>query len=282
MAAFLRRMKLALIQFAVSPNKENNLERACTFIKEAAKNGANLVCLPECFNAPYGVKYFNQYAETIPGFTSDMLSKSAKENKIHLIGGTFPERHDGKLFNTCLAFGPDGELLAKHRKVHLFDIDIPGKITFKESDALAPGNSLTIFKIGEWKIGLGICYDIRFPLMANIYSEKGCQLLVYPGAFNMTTGPAHWELLQRARAVDNQLYVATISPARDETSSYTAWGHSSLISPWGNVIATTEEKEGIVYGEIDLSHVTEVREQIPIRQQQRKDLYHIEFKTFDC
>ncbi|GBM25775.1 Omega-amidase NIT2, partial [Araneus ventricosus] len=116
--------------------------------------------------------------------------------------------------------------------VHLFDIDIPGKITFKESDALAPGKSLTTFTMGKWKIGLGICYDIRFPLMANIYAEKGCNLLVYPGAFNMTTGPAHWELLQRARAVDNQLYVATISPARDETASYHAWGHSTLVSPW--------------------------------------------------
>ncbi|GFQ74666.1 omega-amidase NIT2, partial [Trichonephila clavata] len=147
MAVFLRRMKLALIQLAVSSNKETNLERACIFIKEAAKNGANLVCLPECFNSPYGVKYFNQYAETIHGITSKKLSESAKENKIHLIGGTFPEKVDGKLYNTCLVFGPNGELLARHRKIHLFDIDIPGKITFKESDALTPGNTFTMFEI---------------------------------------------------------------------------------------------------------------------------------------
>ncbi|GIX76691.1 omega-amidase NIT2-A [Caerostris extrusa] len=281
MAAFLQKMKLALIQFAVSPNKEKNLERACTFIKEATQNGAKLVCLPECFNAPYGVKYFNQYAESIPGCTSEVLSKAAKENNIYLVGGTFPEKSDGKLFNTCLAYGPNGELLAKHRKIHLFDIDIPGKITFKESDALSPGDSFTTFQMGEWKVGLGICYDIRFSLMANIYANKGCNLLIYPGAFNMTTGPAHWELLQRARAVDNQLYVATISPARDESASYHAWGHSSLINAWGSIVSTTEEKEGIVYGEIDLSQLEAVREQIPIRHQQRKDLYHIEFKNLD-
>ncbi|CAL1286154.1 unnamed protein product [Larinioides sclopetarius] len=274
-------MKLALIQCAVSPNKEKNLEKACALIKEAAQNGANLVCLPECFNAPYGVNYFNQYAESIPGCTSDLLSKNAKENNVYLIGGTFPEKDDGKLFNTCLAYGPDGKLLAKHRKIHLFDIDIPGKITFKESDALAPGNSLTTFSIGKWKIGLGICYDIRFPLMANIYAEKGCNLLVYPGAFNMTTGPAHWELLQRARAVDNQLYVATISPARDEAASYHAWGHSTLVNPWGSIVATTDEKETIVYGDIDAAQVVEVREQIPIQHQKRTDLYHIEYKPFD-
>lgn len=273
-------MKIALIQFAVSPDKQTNLSRACQFIKQAAQNGAKLVCLPECFNAPYGVKYFNQYAERIPGETSDFLSQSAKENNVYLIGGSFPERQEEKLFNTCLAYGRDGQLLAKHRKVHLFDIDVPGKITFKESDALSAGSNLTMFKMNEWNVGLGICYDIRFSLMANIYAEKGCQLLVYPGAFNMTTGPAHWELLQRARAVDNQLYVATVSPARDEKSSYIAWGHSTLTSPWGNVISTTDEKEGIVYGDIDLSYVNEIREQIPIRKQQRKDLYNISCTDF--
>ncbi|XP_035227693.1 omega-amidase NIT2-like [Stegodyphus dumicola] len=200
------------------------------------------------------------------------------ESNVHIYVslGTFPESHQGKLYNTCLAFGPNGDVLAKHRKVHLFDIDIPGKITFKESAALTAGDTLTMFKIGKWNVGLGVCYDIRFPLMANLYAEKGCQLLIYPGAFNMTTGPAHWELLQRARAVDNQLYVATISPARDENSSYNAWGHSSLISPWGNTVSTTDEKEGIIYGDIDLEYVHEVREQIPITKQQRHDLYDIQ------
>uniref|UniRef100_A0A2L2YDI6 omega-amidase n=1 Tax=Parasteatoda tepidariorum TaxID=114398 RepID=A0A2L2YDI6_PARTP len=270
-------MKLALIQFAVSTSKEQNLNRIQKFIKEAAQNGANLVCLPECFNSPYGVNYFKQYAENIPGETSKLLSDTAKENKVYLIGGTFPEKQDSKLYNTCLVYNPEGELIAKHQKVHLFDIDIPGKITFKESTALSAGNSFTMFKMGNWNVGIGICYDIRFPIMANIYAEKGCQLLVYPAAFNMTTGPAHWELLSRARAVDNQLYVATISPARDTNAGYTAWGHSTLINPWGNVIATTDEKEIILYSDIDLDYVNEVREQIPIRQQQRKDLYSIKY-----
>ncbi|XP_054720070.1 omega-amidase NIT2-like isoform X2 [Uloborus diversus] len=231
MSSCFQKLKLALVQLAVTKNKELNVERACKFIKEAAQKGANLVCLPECFNTPYGISFFNQYSESIPGFSSDTLSNCAKENNIYLVGGTIPESDGGKIYNTCVVYGPNGDLLAKHRKVHLFDIDIPGSITFKESTALSAGNTLTTFSIGNWKVGLGICYDIRFPLMANIYTEKGCQLLLYPGAFNMTTGPAHWELLQRARAVDNQLYVAGISPARDETASYVAWGHSSLVNP---------------------------------------------------
>lgn len=277
MASSLKKLKVALVQFSVSANKEKNVEGICRFIKEAAEKGAKLVCLPECFNAPYGIKYFKDYAEDIPGYTSTVLSQSAKQNNVYLIGGSFPERNNGKLYNTCLVYGPNGELLAKHRKVHLFDIDIPGKITFKESAALSAGNSLTMFNLDKWKIGIGICYDIRFPLMANIYAEKGCQLLVYPGSFNMTTGPAHWELLQKARAVDNQLYVAGVSPARDENSSYVSWGHSSLVNPWGEVLCAAEDKEEMLYAEIDLSCVEEIRAQIPIRHQQRNDLY-----SFNC
>lgn len=274
MAQF-QKLKIALIQFAVSERKELNIERACKFIKECAEKGAQLACLPECFNAPYGIQYFNQFAETVPGPTSEALSNSAKKNNIYVVGGTFPEKDCDKLYNTCLAFGPDGETIAKHRKIHLFDIDISGKISFKESSILSPGNSFTSFQLGKWKVGLGICYDIRFPLMANIYAQKGCQLLIYPGAFNMTTGPAHWQLLQRVRAVDNQLYVAAISPARDEKASYVAWGHSSLVNPWGDVVCEAKENECILYADIDQSYVDEVRNQIPLLKQQRKDLYEV-------
>lgn len=273
----MSKLKIALIQLAVSQCKETNVKRACKLVTEAAEKGAKLICLPECFNAPYGVQYFHQYAEVIPGNTSTSLAEAAKQNKIYLIGGSIPEKVDEKCFNTCVAYGPNGEMLAKHRKIHLFDIDVPGKITFKESDALSPGNSFTTFQMCDLTVGLGICYDLRFSLMASVYAEKGCHLLVYPGAFNMTTGPAHWELLQRARAVDNQLYVATISPARDETASYVAWGHSTVVNPWGTVIAKAGHEEEIVYAEIDTSYLDEVRQQIPITKQKRNDLYKVVF-----
>ncbi|XP_051996497.1 omega-amidase NIT2-like [Xyrauchen texanus] len=219
-------------------------------------------------------RFFAEYAEKIPGESTQMLSEAAKECGIYLVGGSIPEEDGGKFYNTCSVFGPDGKLLVKHRKIHLFDIDVPGKIRFQESEILSPGNSLSMFETPFCKVGVGICYDIRFAELAQIYAKKGCQLLVYPGAFNMTTGPAHWELLQRGgQAVDNQVYVATASPTRDETASYVAWGHSSVVNPWGEVITKAGSEEAVVHADIDLQYLADVRQQIPITLQRRNDLY---------
>ncbi|XP_014441421.1 omega-amidase NIT2 [Tupaia chinensis] len=270
--------RLALIQLHISSIKSDNVARACSFIREAATQGANVISLPECFNCPYGTKYFPEYAEKIPGDSTRKLSEVAKECSVYLIGGSIPEEDSGKLYNTSAVFGPDGSLLVKHRKIHLFDIDVPGKITFQESKTLSPGDSFSTFDTPYCKVGLGICYDIRFAELAQIYAQRGCQLLVYPGAFNLTTGPAHWELLQRGRAVDNQLYVATASPARDDNASYVAWGHSTIVNPWGEVLAKAGTEETIVYSDIDLKKLAEIRQQIPILRQKRSDLYAVETK----
>ncbi|CAG8615799.1 5280_t:CDS:10 [Paraglomus occultum] len=245
--------KIACIQLAVGFNKRTNLDRAKGKILEAAREGANVVVLPECFNSPYGTQYFAEHAESIPeGESVTVLSEAAKEAKVLLVGG---------------------ELIAKHRKIHLFDIDIPGKIRFQESDILSPGNSLTTFDTGYGKMSIGICYDMRFPELAMIAARKGCVMMIYPGAFNMTTGPLHWELLQRARAVDNQLFVATCSPARDMDATYNAWGHSTVVDPSGQIIATTEHEEAIVYADIDLQQLQTVRQSIPVSMQRRFDMY---------
>ncbi|CAO3695309.1 unnamed protein product [Rhizopus microsporus] len=246
--------KIALVQLGgVGFNKTANLAHAREKILEAAKNGAQVVVLPECFNSPYGTKYFPQFAEPLEGGESvSMLSSTAKDANIYLIGGSIPEKEEatGKIYNTTTVYDPSGAMIAKHRKVHLFDIDVPGKITFKESETLSPGSWLTSVDTKYGKLGLGICYDIRFPEMAMIAARKGCLAMIYPGAFNMTTGPLHWELLQRARAVDNQIYVATCAPARDLDADYHSWGHSTVVDPRGTVIATCEEKETIVYADI--------------------------------
>ncbi|WAR21149.1 NIT2-like protein [Mya arenaria] len=268
--------KLALVQMAVGASKPDNLARASRLIKEAASKGANIVALPECFNSPYGTSYFPEYAEPIPGPSTDTLVKSAQENKIYLVGGSIPEKDGDKIYNTCVVFDPSGNMIGKHRKMHLFDIDVPGKIRFQESETLSPGDDFTMVDTPMCKLGIGICYDIRFAEMAQIYAKNGCKLLIYPGAFNMTTGPVHWELLQRARALDNQIFVATVSPARDENASYVAWGHSTVVSPWGDVMATTEHQEDIVYVDIDFGRLDEVRSQIPITVQRRNDLYNVE------
>jgi len=270
------KFKLALVQLAVGSNKADNIKRAALKVSEAAQNGAQIVSLPECFNSPYGTKYFGEYAESVPqGPSSQLLSETARNNKIFLIGGSIPEEHEGKLFNTSTVWCPEGNLLAVHRKIHLFDIDVPGKITFKESDSLSPGSSFTTFNTPWCKVGVGICYDIRFAELAQIYRDQGCKLLIYPGAFNMTTGPAHWELLARGRALDNQVYVGLPSPARDTDADYTAWGNSLVVSPWGEVVSSTADTEAIIYADIDLDYLQTIRNQIPIQFQRRPELYKV-------
>uniref|UniRef100_A0A3B3VPW6 omega-amidase n=1 Tax=Poecilia latipinna TaxID=48699 RepID=A0A3B3VPW6_9TELE len=261
----MSKFRLAVVQLQVSSDKANNLSKVRRLVKEAAGQGGKVVLLPvrrsECF-----LSFFSKYAEKIPGETTQMLSEVAKENKLHLVGGSIPEEDGGKLYNTCAVFGPEGELILKHRKIHLFDIDVPGKIRFQESETLSPGNSLSTFDTPFCRVGVGICYDMRFAELAQLYNRKGCQLLVYPGAFNMTTGPAHWELLQRARALDNQTYVATASPARDEAASYVAWGHSTVLYVLTlHVCGPTP----------DLQYLADVRQQIPISSQRRDDLYAV-------
>ncbi|XP_028405490.1 omega-amidase NIT2-like isoform X2 [Dendronephthya gigantea] len=268
--------KIALIQLGVGPNKVENLSHAQNLIRTAAQKGASIISLPECFNSPYGTQYFAKYAEKIPGESTDILSSLAKELNVFIVGGSIPEKDGEKYFNTSTVFSPAGEMVAKHRKVHLFDIDIPGKITFCESEVLHAGNNLTTFDTPYCKVGLGICYDIRFSEMAQLYAKQGCKLLLYPGAFNMTTGPAHWELLVRSRALNNQVYCAGISPARDTNASYVAWGHTTVANPWGKVIAECEHQEAVVYSDIDLNYLEEVRLQVPITLQRRHDLYSVE------
>ncbi|XP_076457642.1 omega-amidase NIT2-like isoform X2 [Babylonia areolata] len=273
---YVAEFKLALVQLAVGASKGDNIARAISLVKKAADAGASLIALPECFNSPYGTNYFPEYAETIPGPSTDALSKAAKDNKVFLVGGSIPEKDSvGKLYNTCTIFNPQGQMIGVHRKIHLFDIDIPGKIRFQESDVLSAGNQPTCFDTPFCKVGVAICYDIRFAELAQLYAQRGCKLLLYPGAFNMTTGPAHWELLQRGRALDNQLYVATVSPARDSSATYVAWGHSTVVSPWGEVVAKADHMEEILYADIDLDRVEEVRTMVPLRTQRRSDLYSV-------
>ncbi|XP_030030979.2 omega-amidase NIT2 isoform X3 [Manduca sexta] len=269
-------MKIALVQMSVGADKAANISEAVKLIHQAKELGAQLVALPECFNSPYGTKYFPQYAEEVPsGETSRALSRAAAEAGVCVVGGSVPERCGSKLYNTCTVWDDAGKLLAQHRKMHLFDIDIPNQITFKESEVLSGGNQLTTFEYLGIKVGVGICYDLRFPEMAHIMAQKGCSLLVYPGAFNMTTGPRHWELLARARATDQQLWVALVSPARDPEADYVAWAHSTLVDPWGQVVAKLDDKPGTLVADIDVKTVEQVRSQIPIRSQRRTDIYDI-------
>lgn len=277
-------VKLSCIQLASGADKAANLTHAASQVAKAASSGANIVVLPECFNSPYGTKFFPTYAEVLqpspptaeqsPSFHA--LSAMAAQNKVYLIGGSIPELNPEtkKHYNTCLIFGPDGKLLDTHRKTHLFDIDIPGKVTFKESEVLSPGNKVTLVDLPEYgTIAVAICYDVRFPELATIAARKGAFALIYPGAFNLTTGNLHWELLARGRAVDNQIYVAMCSPARDMEAFYPAWGHSMIVDPMAKVLVEAEESETIVQAELHETNIAEARRNIPLNTQRRYDVY---------
>ena len=260
-----KRYKIALCQLLVSEDKEKNFLGAANMISEAAANEASVVCLPEIWNAPYDVNRFADYSEDESGPSVELMSKLAKDNNIYLIGGSIPEKDGDKTYNTSFIFDREGKILAKHRKVHLFDIDIEGGIRFKESDFFSAGNSLTLIDTDFGKIGVAICFDIRFPYIFSELTQLGAHIVFLPGAFNMTTGPAHWDLLIRSRALDNQIYFAACSPARNLSLNYHAYGHSCIATPWGDYCGATDANESIVYGIIDHSYEDKIRRELPIK-----------------
>jgi predicted amidohydrolase len=256
--------KIALCQMIVSPDKEQNVKRAEECIKEAAGNGAQVICLPEIWNCPYDVSLFGGCSEPEDGPSVEFMSGVSRKLGIYLVGGSIPEKDGSNMYNTSFVFSPSGEMIAKHRKVHLFDIDIKNGIRFKESDFFSAGDSFTIFDTEFGKMGLAICFDIRFPEMFKTMSVTGAEIVFLPASFNMSTGPVHWVTLIKSRALDNQFYLAACASARNENASYISWGHSCVATPWGELSAAADEKESIAYAAIDPEYIKKVRREIPI------------------
>jgi len=266
----MERFKITALQIPLIKDKRD----IRSTIKSHLKEKTDFVILPEMFCCPYDTKAFPAYAEKEGGETWQILSCLAKEEQVFLIAGSVPETDgDGRIYNTSYVFDRDGKKTARHRKMHLFDIDVKGGQCFRESDTLTAGDRVTVFETEFGKMGVCICYDVRFPEMFRLMADKGAKAVFVPGAFNMTTGPAHWELTFRARALDNQMFVLGCEPSRDASSSYVAWGHTILTDPWGRVVKELDEKPGILSAEIDLTEEENVREQLPLLRQRRKDIY---------
>lgn len=256
--------RLGLIQLAAGDDKAANLRAARREIDRAVREGAELVILPEMFCVPYETSRFAAYAEPEGGKAQAMLAAAARDNRCWLVGGSICEVEDGHYYNTSYVYNPEGVCVAKHRKYHLFDIDIKGGQYFKESDVLSPGDQLTVFDTPWGKMGLAICFDIRFAEMAAEMVKRGARVLIYPASFNMSTGPRHWELLFRARAMDGQCYAVGVAPARDETASYVSWAHSIVVDPWAQVVCDLGTAPETRVVTIELDTVAAVRQQIPI------------------
>ncbi len=266
-------MRAALIQMPVTTDKEANLSRACKDLREAKARGADIGVLPEMFCCPYDNSCFRAYGEEEGGPAQRTLSALAAELGMYIVAGSLPELEEGRVYNTSYVYDRHGLQLARHRKAHLFDIDVKGGQRFRESDVLSPGNEITTFETEFGTMGLCICFDLRFEELARCMCLRGAKCLFVPAAFNMTTGPAHWELLFRQRAVDNQCFTVGVSPARDERASYIAYGNSIAADPWGTVLCRARAGAEILYADLDLNRLEAVREQLPVLSARREDLY---------
>ena len=272
----MNNMKIGQIQMKVHPDKEKNITEVEKYLKKMEGENPDVVVLPEMFNCPYDKSLFEEYSEKEGGDTWKSLSSLAKKYSIYLFAGSIPEKVEtGEVYNTSYVFDRNGKQIGKHRKVHLFDIDIEGGQTFIESETLTPGNDLTLVDTEFGKIGLMICYDIRFPEWSRLMALRGAEVIIVPGAFNMTTGPAHWEISFRVRALDNQVFTVGTAPAQDKEASYTSYGNTILVSPWGKVIDRMGYEEGYIINDIDLEEVKDIRNQLPLLKHRRTDLYDI-------
>ena len=265
-------LTVAQVQMRVTRDKAENIAAACRLIRRAAEQGAEFVMLPEMFCCPYENGAFRPYGEEQDGPAQRALSALAAELGIWIVGGSIPELEGNRVYNTSFVYDSAGRQVARHRKMHLFDISVEGGQTFRESDTLSPGGEITVFDTPWGMMGLCICFDLRFEELARLMALRGARVIFVPAAFNMTTGPAHWELLFRQRAVDNQLFTVGTSPARSESETYVAWGHSIVCDPWGSVLQRGGAGEEIAKTAQDLGRVDSERRQLPILGARREDI----------
>ena len=267
-------IKIAICQNKAVTDRDATLNRACEMIREAAANGADFAVLPEMFICPYSPRWFRRCVEMGHQLIVDTLSALAKELGIYIVGGSIPESADGKVYNTCFIFDREGRLIARHRKMHLFDSDVCG-VPIKESDTFTPGDSITVFDTEFGKMGCAVCYDIRFPEVFRAMAERGARIVFLPAQFNMVSGPHHWAPMLRTRACDYQYFFVGAAAARNEDFKYQCYGHSLVIDPFGDVLAMGEDGEEIVYADVDLSRIDEVRATLPNTKCVRRDIYNV-------
>ena len=272
----MTQLRIACIQLLGKATKQETYEHIRALVSSIPDGAADLIVLPEMWNVPYEAGLFPTFAEPEGGSSWQFLSGLAKERHIYLCGGSIAERDGERVCNTAYVFDPEGRQIAKHRKMHLFDTDVKGGQRFFESETLSPGNEVTTFSTPFCTMGLCICYDFRFPELSRLMVDQGAKVILVPAAFNMTTGPAHWELLFRSRAVDNQVYTVGVAPARDPSASYHSWGHSIVCSPWGEVLSEMDKTEGVAITSLDLDRLDTVREQLPLLKHRRSDVYRVE------
>jgi nitrilase len=265
-------MKIAAVQMVSTPDVARNLEAAARLVAEAAAGGASLVALPEyfCLMGRRDDDKLRIAEGPGDGPIQQCLSALARQHGLWLLGGTLPLHagRPGRVSNSTLAYGPDGLQVARYDKIHLFSFD-NGRERYDEAAVLDPGSTPVALQAGPLRVGLSVCYDLRFPELYRALMQPPCDVLSVPSAFTYTTGRAHWELLLRARAVENQCYVLAAAQGGTHENGRRTWGHSMVVDPWGEVLAVRPEGEGVVLAEVDGERLASVRAQLPALQHRR-------------
>jgi len=268
-------LRIGLVQMNSRSDKSENLAVAERLIEEAARQGAELVALPEYVNFLGPRELHEANAEPIPGPTAERFAALARRYGIYLLGGSILERSaiPGKYYNTSVLFAPDGEIIASYRKIHLFDVDLTGNVTSNESATILPGDRLVTAEVAGHVVGLTICYDLRFPELYRLLALDGAELILVPAAFTLYTGKDHWHTLLRARAIENQCYVAAPAQIGPHDPGQQCYGHSLVADPWGTVIAEAINRVGVVVTTLDFAYLREVRAQLPSLANRRPETY---------
>ena len=261
---------VAAVQMNSTAEKSQNLEVAKQLIENAAKQGAELIVLPELFNCLAHPDEIVAEAEPIPGPTWEFIRNLAAELAVTIIAGSIAERDTGgKIFNTSVVLGPDGSQLGQYRKIHLFDIDLPD-VTFCESRFMEHGDQPVVSQTSVGRVGHGTCYDLRFPELFRRLVEMNAEIFAIPSAFTMATGRDHWEVLLRARAIEDQVFVIAPNQFGQHGDSLHTYGRSMIIDPWGTVLASVSDGEGVATAEIDLDQLNQIRSRLPCLKHRRK------------
>lgn len=269
----MRKFMVAAVQMDTQNDKEANWRQMAAFIDEAAAKGAQLVAFPEVVNI---LSEDPQYAEVIPGPTTELLAEKAREHQIWIHGGSISEvnPHGVRTYNTTVLINPAGELVARYSKLHNFDMTLPDGSSVRESDRKEPGKEIVTVETELGHLGFAICYDMRFPELFRLMTLQGAQIIFLPANFTMPTGKDHWEPILRARAIENGCYL--IAPNQvGVKEKFVAYGNSMIVDPWGTVIARASDKPGVILAEIDLDYLDDVRRRNPSVANRRTDVYQL-------
>ena len=267
-------MRAAVVQMNSRDDKAANWAKAEALVAEAASQGAELAALPELWSYLGPKERHAEVAEAIPGPTSELLAKIARRHRLWLMAGSYIERVAGepRVFNTSLAFGPDGAIVARYRKLHLFDVDVDGR-SYRESASMAAGQEVVTAELRGIPVGLTICYDLRFPELYRRLAVNGAKIIAVPSAFTRETGKDHWEVLLRCRAIENQVFILAAAQVGTHPPGQACYGNALISDPWGVVLARAGYQECVVTAEIDFDYQERVRKEMPSLAHRRADLF---------